>query len=86
MFDAYLEEAKWFNSGFVPSFKTYLDNGAVSVGSCMALVHATFLIGDNLSKETISMMMKPNPRLFICSGEILRLWDDLGTSTVSNLY
>lgn len=82
MFDAYLEEAKWFNSGHVPSFRTYLDNGAISVGSCMAMVHATFLIGDGLSKEIISMM-KPYPRLFTCSGEILRLWDDLGTSTVS---
>ncbi|KAL5082082.1 hypothetical protein RYX36_010503 [Vicia faba] len=80
MFDAYLEEAKWFNSGHVPSLRTYLDNGAISVGSCMAMVHATFLIGDGLSKETISMM-KPYPRLFTCSGEILRLWDDLGTST-----
>ncbi|XP_058779974.1 probable terpene synthase 11 isoform X1 [Vicia villosa] len=80
MFDAYLEEAKWFNSGYVPSFRTYLDNGAISVGSCMAMVHATFLIGDGLSKETISMM-NPYPRLFTCSGEILRLWDDLGTST-----
>jgi (3S)-linalool synthase len=80
MFDAYLEEAKWFNSGYVPRFKTYLDNGAISVGSCMALMHATFLIGD--VKEPISMM-KSYPRLFTCSGEILRLWDDLGTSTVS---
>ncbi|WJX69134.1 putative terpene synthase 11, variant 2 [Trifolium repens] len=78
MFDAYLEEAKWFNSGYVPRFKTYLDNGAISVGSCMALMHATFLIGD--VKEPISMM-KSYPRLFTCSGEILRLWDDLGTST-----
>nr|QPL17967.1 terpene synthase [Lathyrus odoratus] len=80
MFDAYLEEAKWFNSGYVPSFRTYLDNGTISVGSCMAMVHATFLIGNGLSKETISMM-RPYPRLFTCTGEILRLWDDLGTST-----
>ncbi|CAJ2660376.1 unnamed protein product [Trifolium pratense] len=78
MFDAYLEEAKWFNSRYVPSFKAYLDNGAISVGSCMAMMHATFLIGD--IKEPISMM-KSYPRLFICCGEILRLWDDLGTST-----
>ncbi|XP_004487361.1 probable terpene synthase 11 [Cicer arietinum] len=79
MFDAYLEEAKWFNSRYVPSFKTYLDNGVISSGSCMVLVHATFLIGDDLSKETISMM-NSYPRLFSCTGEILRLWDDLGTS------
>ncbi|XP_004487383.1 probable terpene synthase 11 [Cicer arietinum] len=83
IFDAFLEEAKWFNSGYVPSFKTYLDNGVISAGSCMALVHATFLIGNHvhgLSKETFSTT-KPYPRLFSCSGEILRLWDDLGTST-----
>ncbi|CAL5200498.1 unnamed protein product [Lathyrus oleraceus] len=81
MFDAYLEEAKCFNSLYVPSFRTYLDNGAISVGSCMALVHITFLIGDDLSKETISMM-RPYPRLFTCSREILRFCDDLRTSTI----
>ncbi|KAL5082080.1 hypothetical protein RYX36_010501 [Vicia faba] len=80
IFEAFLEEAKWFNNGYVPSYKAYLDNGVISAGSCMALVHAAFFIGDGLSKETISMM-KPYPRLFTCSGEILRLWDDLGTST-----
>lgn len=82
IFEAFLEEAKWFNSGYMPKFREYLDNGVTSAGSYMAMVHATFLVGDSLSKETISMM-KSNPRLFSCSGEILRLWDDLGTSTVS---
>nr|QPL17966.1 terpene synthase [Lathyrus odoratus] len=80
IFKAFLEEAMWFNSRYVPSYKTYLENGVISAGACMALVHATFLIGDGLSKKTISMM-KTYPRLFTCSGEILRLWDDLGTST-----
>ncbi|WJX69132.1 putative terpene synthase 11 [Trifolium repens] len=80
IFEAFLEEAKWFNSGYVPNFKTYLDNGMISAGSCMALVHTFFLIGDGLSNENITMM-KTYPRLFSCSGEILRLWDDLGTST-----
>ncbi|GAU17057.1 hypothetical protein TSUD_105560 [Trifolium subterraneum] len=80
IFEAFLEEAKWFNSGYVPSFKTYLDNGVISAGSCMALMHTFFLIGDGLSNENITMM-KTYPRLFSCSGEILRLWDDLGTST-----
>ncbi|KAL5132177.1 putative terpene synthase 11 [Glycine soja] len=79
IFEAFLKEAKWFNNGYIPTFKEYLDNGVISSGSYMALVHATFLIGDSLSKETISIM-KPYPRLFSCSGEILRLWDDLGTS------
>ncbi|KAK7402011.1 hypothetical protein VNO78_13940 [Psophocarpus tetragonolobus] len=79
IFEAFLKEAKWFNNGYIPTFKEYLDNGVISSGSYMALVHATFLIGDSLSRETISLM-NPYPRLFSCSGEILRLWDDLGTS------
>ncbi|OIW09229.1 hypothetical protein TanjilG_11367 [Lupinus angustifolius] len=80
IFEAFLEEAKWFNKGYMPTFREYLNNGVISAGSYMAMVHATFLIGDGNSKENISMM-KPYPRLFSCSGEILRLWDDLGTST-----
>ncbi|XP_047162095.1 probable terpene synthase 11 [Vigna umbellata] len=79
LLEAYLKEAKWFNNKYVPAFGEYLDNGVISSGSCLALVHATVLIGENLSRETISMM-SPYPRLFTCSGEILRLWDDLGTS------
>ncbi|RDX59103.1 putative terpene synthase 11, partial [Mucuna pruriens] len=79
LIEAYLKEAKWFNNKYVPTLREYLDNGVISSGSYMALVHAVFLIGDGLSKETISMM-NPYPRLFSYSGEILRLWDDLGTS------
>ncbi|CAJ1956400.1 unnamed protein product [Sphenostylis stenocarpa] len=80
IFEAFLKEAKWSNNKHVPTFQEYLDNGVISSGSCMASVHATLLTGDDLSKETISLMMNPYPRLFSCSGEILRLWDDLGTS------
>ncbi|KAK7251354.1 hypothetical protein RIF29_34467 [Crotalaria pallida] len=80
IFEAFLKEAKWYNQGYMPTFKEYLNNGVISAGSYMAMVHATFLIGESFSKETMSMM-KPYPRLFSCSGEILRLWDDLGTSS-----
>ncbi|KAL2331792.1 hypothetical protein Fmac_019373 [Flemingia macrophylla] len=79
IFDAYLKEAKWFNNKYVPTLREYLDNGVISSASCMALVYATLLVGNDLSKNTISMM-NPYPRIFCCSGEILRLWDDLGTS------
>ncbi|KAI4334063.1 hypothetical protein L6164_018800 [Bauhinia variegata] len=80
IFEAYLAEAKWFNSGYIPKFEEYLVNGVTSSGSYMALVHSFFLIGDGLSRESVSTM-RPYPRLFSCSGEILRLWDDLGTSS-----
>lgn len=85
IFEAFLEEAKWFNKGQTPSFDEYLKNGVTSAGSYMALVHSFFLIGDDLSNQNISMM-NPYPRLFTVSGQILRLWDDLGTSTVHACY
>ena len=81
IFDAFLAEAKWFDTGYTPSLDQYLTNGVTSGGSYMALVHAFFLIGHGVTDETVSMM-QPYPELFSCSGKILRLWDDLGTATV----
>ncbi|CAL0332193.1 unnamed protein product [Lupinus luteus] len=52
----------------------------------MALYNTTHEIAYKIQKEhgqTAVAYLKrtPYPRLFSCSGEILRLWDDLGTST-----
>nr|UZT70948.1 terpene synthase 3 [Paeonia delavayi] len=77
--EAFLIEAKWFDRGYVPTFDEYLANGVISGGTCMALVHAFFLMGQGVMKET-EAMMEPYPRCFTSSGKILRLWDDLGTS------
>eukprot|EP00253_Pinus_taeda_P014647 PITA_14647 len=32
VFDAFLEEAKWMSSGYIPTFEEYLENGKVSFG------------------------------------------------------
>ncbi|KAK2650732.1 hypothetical protein Ddye_018221 [Dipteronia dyeriana] len=79
IFEAQLAEAKWFNRGYVPNLEEYLANGVTSGGTYMALVHAFFLIGQGVNKETVEMML-PYPKLFSCAGKILRLWDDLGTA------
>eukprot|EP00257_Ricinus_communis_P002243 XP_002513266.2 probable terpene synthase 11 [Ricinus communis] len=79
MFEAFLTEAKWFNSGYVPTLEEYLDNGVTTGGTYMALVHSFFLMGQGVNKETVTMM-EPYPDLFSLSGRILRLWDDLGTA------
>ncbi|PON32678.1 Squalene/phytoene synthase [Parasponia andersonii] len=79
IFEAFLTEAEWFNKKHTPTLEPYLTNGVTSGGSYMALVHSFFLIGHDLTDETISLM-QPYPELFSCSGKILRLWDDLGTA------
>ncbi|KAJ4952444.1 hypothetical protein NE237_029276 [Protea cynaroides] len=78
MFEAFLVEARWFNKKYVPTQEEHLINGVTTGGTYMALVHAFFLMGEGVTKETIGMM-EPYPKLFSYSGMILRLWDDLGT-------
>ncbi|KDP32232.1 hypothetical protein JCGZ_13839 [Jatropha curcas] len=79
MFEAFLTEAKWFKNGYVPTLEEYLVNGVTTGGTYMALVHSFFLLGQGVTKETITML-EPYPDLFTSAGKILRLWDDLGTS------
>ncbi|KAJ9176966.1 hypothetical protein P3X46_012224 [Hevea brasiliensis] len=79
MFEAFLAEAKWFNNEYVPSLEEYLVNGVTTGGTYMALVHAFFLMGQGVTKQTVAMM-EPYPDLFSFAGKILRLWDDLGTA------
>ncbi|XP_043694026.1 probable terpene synthase 11 [Telopea speciosissima] len=78
MFEGFLVEAKWFNKKYVPTQEEHLVNGVTTAGTYMALVHAFFLMGEGVTKETIKMM-EPYPMIFSHSGMILRLWDDLGT-------
>ncbi|KAJ6693393.1 hypothetical protein OIU85_004188 [Salix viminalis] len=77
--EAFLVEAKWFSKNYVPSPEEYLANGVTTGGTYMALVHAFFLMGQDVTNETAAMM-EPYPNLFSVSGKILRLWDDLGTA------
>ncbi|XP_059661024.1 probable terpene synthase 11 [Cornus florida] len=79
MFEAFLVEAEWCNSGYVPTVEEYLANGVTTAGTYMALVHSFFLMGHGVTEETIKMM-EPYPKLFSGTGRILRLWDDLGTA------
>ncbi|XP_042518571.1 (3S,6E)-nerolidol synthase 1-like [Macadamia integrifolia] len=80
--DAFLVEAKWFASKQqVPKAKEYLENGVVSSGVHVALLHGFFLLGEGITKETVDCMEKsPGPALMSCPATILRLWDDLGSA------
>ncbi|XP_022847491.1 probable terpene synthase 11 [Olea europaea var. sylvestris] len=78
--EAFMIEANWFSSGHVPDLANYLKNAVTTSGSYMALVHIFFLLGEGISHGNVKSMEKPYPKIFSCSGQILRLWDDLGTS------
>ncbi|KAI4296535.1 hypothetical protein L6164_036485 [Bauhinia variegata] len=74
--NAFLEEAKWFNSGHLPKARDYLNNAVASTGVQLVLLHTFFLMGDGINKETVSIM-DGFPSLVSSTATILRLHDDL---------
>ncbi|KAK1385150.1 Nerolidol synthesis [Heracleum sosnowskyi] len=81
--NAFLEESKWFASGHLPKAEEYLNNGIISSGVHVVLVHLFFLIGDGSTKEKAELMIS-NPSILSYPAAILRLWDDLGSAKDEN--
>ncbi|KAM0932755.1 putative geranyl diphosphate diphosphatase [Dioscorea sansibarensis] len=79
--EAFLVEARWFCNNHVPKLEDYLNSGITTAGTYMALVYAFYLIGKQVTKESVDLV-NACPKLFYNSRRILRLWDDLGTAKV----
>ena len=76
LFNAFLEEAKWFASGHLPKAEEYLKNGIVSTGVQVILVHVFFCMGQGITKENVALMDE-FPSIISTTSTILRLCDDL---------
>ncbi|WOL17765.1 putative terpene synthase 11 [Canna indica] len=77
--EGFLIESRWYNSRIVPNLEEYVSNGVTTAGTYMALVHAFYLMGNKINKES-SALVNSCPKLFTSAGRLLRLWDDLGTA------
>lgn len=77
LLNAFLEEARWLNSGHLPKAEEYLNNGIVSTGVHVVLVHAFFLFDQRITKETVAMMDGDYPNIINSVAKMLRLCDDL---------
>ncbi|KAM4103732.1 hypothetical protein ACJW30_06G100300 [Castanea mollissima] len=75
---AYLVEARWFYSGYIPTVDEYLENACISVGGHAAMVHAYILQGCTLTNDSLDCI-KRSSDLIYWSSLITRLSDDLGT-------
>ncbi|XVF25946.1 hypothetical protein REPUB_Repub13aG0257800 [Reevesia pubescens] len=80
---AFLVEAQWFGSGKLPKANEYLENGIISSGVHIMLVHTFFLLGHGLSNQNVELIDK-NPGIISSTATILRLWDDLGSAKDEN--
>ena len=74
--NAFMEEAKWFSSGQLPTTEEYMKNALVSTGVHVEFVHTFFLLGEGINRETVAIMDN-FPTLISSTAAILRLCDDL---------
>ncbi|KAL3513666.1 hypothetical protein ACH5RR_026383, partial [Cinchona calisaya] len=81
---AYLQEAKWYFSGRVPTLQQYLNNALISISAPAVLIHAYFCIDCPINKHNLEYLDEIH-KVIRCSAIILRLANDLGTSPLSGL-
>ncbi|XP_077224958.1 alpha-terpineol synthase, chloroplastic-like [Tasmannia lanceolata] len=77
---AALVEAKWYSNGYTPTLDEYLNNAWISITGTIVLATAFFAANMKITKEALECINN-YPNLLYCSSMILRLCDDLGTST-----
>ncbi|WOG95360.1 hypothetical protein DCAR_0414675 [Daucus carota subsp. sativus] len=77
---AYLKEARWYHSGKKPTLDEYLKNAVVSIAAPIMLFCAYFLTADKITVEALEYIDKL-PSIMWCPSMILRLTNDLGTSS-----
>ncbi|TYH52578.1 hypothetical protein ES332_D09G037800v1 [Gossypium tomentosum] len=75
---AYLVEAKWYYSGYIPTLNEYMDNAWISIAVPLVLSHIFSSL--NLTTKECLEYWKEDSNLIYCSAIIFRLADDLGTS------
>ncbi|TKY48783.1 Isoprene synthase [Spatholobus suberectus] len=78
---SYLQEAKWFYSKVIPPFNEFLENGWISSGGGVLLIHSFFLVSQDqdITEQGLHSLTNYHD-LLRSSMTILRLSNDLGTS------
>nr|AQM50913.1 linalool synthase [Freesia hybrid cultivar] len=76
---AYLVEAKWYHSGYMPTLEEYLDTAWISISGPLVLTQA-YCTSENITDEALKCY-NFYPDVVRQSSMISRLWNDLATST-----
>ncbi|XP_050206754.1 beta-bisabolene synthase-like [Mercurialis annua] len=77
---AYLKEAKWYHKGYKPTLEEYLNNAVVSIAAPLMLFCSYFLTTDKITIDALHYIDNL-PTIMRCSSMVLRLTNDLGTSS-----
>lgn len=79
MCTTFLKEAKWYKSGHKPSLEEYMQNGWISSSVPTILLHLFCLFSD----QSLDIIVSYHHHVVRSSATILRLANDLATSSVS---
>lgn len=83
---SYLQEAKWYFTGYTPTLEKYIDNAWMSISCPLMLIYTYFLVSTKITEEAVECL-KGYPDLIKWSSVVFRLINDLGTSPVyQNFY
>ncbi|KAG8633416.1 hypothetical protein MANES_18G102125v8 [Manihot esculenta] len=74
----YLLEAKWFNNGYVPSMRDYIENGLIT-STYSVLPSASFIGIEKVVGTKEYHWLETNPKIVVASKLICRLMDDVTT-------
>ncbi|XP_039159108.1 beta-bisabolene synthase-like [Eucalyptus grandis] len=77
---AYLKEVHWRSKGIKPTLKEYIDVATNSSGGVVLMLPSYFLTTDKLTEEGLDYVSKI-PSIMRCSSKMLRLINDLSTSS-----
>nr|QLC36836.1 terpene synthase 36 [Cannabis sativa] len=77
----FLQEAKWYYSGYTPTLEEYIENGWISVGAPVLIVHAYFSHSNNNKEIFECLEHSYYPTIIHHCAIILRLSNDLATSS-----
>ncbi|CAA0806721.1 1-8-cineole synthase 1- chloroplastic [Striga hermonthica] len=76
----YLQEATWHSMGYKPKLQEYINNAWISISGPVILTHAYFFVTYPIHNEAIQSLYDYH-NIVRCSSMILRLANDLGTSS-----
>ncbi|MBA0624885.1 hypothetical protein Godav_010163, partial [Gossypium davidsonii] len=77
---ALLLEAKWYYIGYTPTLQEYIDNAWISIGGSLVLAHS-YLVNDHITEEGLHSIQENYSDIVYRSSLIIRLANDLGTSS-----
>lgn len=80
---AYLQEAKWYNEGYVPTMEEYMKIALVTANYKKMAINSFIGMGELVTKEAMDWVSN-NPLIVRASTVICRLTDDMVGNEVSN--